>query len=141
MSGTENRSNLWPVLSILVALMLISLGFLIGPWTTSAVLVYIAMWLVFGGAFIFIMYPRRGVLYLRISACVLGVMMTLSMIDFIITQIQSGGSLWQPRSPIMGIFIVALPAFAFTIWGGKSKIGKRLLEHGSDQQNETSSKT
>ena len=128
------RSKLWPMLSVLVAIMLISLGFLLGPWTTSSVIVYIVLWLVFGGALIFIMFPTRGVVYLRISACVIGVMMTLSMIDFVLAQYNGGSSPWQLRSPVTGFFIVAIPAFAFTVWGEKSRIGKRLLEHGRDQQ-------
>ena len=65
------RSKLWPMLSVLVVIMLISLGFLLGPWTISSIIVYIALWLVFGGALIFIMFPTQGVVYLRISACVI----------------------------------------------------------------------
>ena len=139
MSGSVTRSRLWLVLSILVVLMLTGLGYFIGPWTTSAMLIYIAMWLVFGGALVFIMSPTRCILYLRISAGVLGLLMTLSMIDFINTQLQTSGSIFQLRSPIAGFFIVALPAFSFAIWGGKSRIGKRLLEHGCAQQEQPES--
>ncbi len=118
----------------MTVLSLISIGFIITDWTPSTIVVYAGIWILFGGAFTFILYPERSVWCLRISAGVLGVLMTLSMIDFVITQRHADGSFFQLRSPVVGFLVVGLPSFAFALWGGKSRIGRRLLEHGRAQR-------
>ncbi|MFG0313238.1 MAG: hypothetical protein ACF8LL_03525 [Phycisphaerales bacterium] len=119
-------------LLIFVVISLVSLGLLMPAWTATATAVYISLWVVFGGAVAFIIRPERTVWLLRLSAGVLGIIMTLSMIDFVIAQVRSGGSIIQTRSPIAGFILIGLPALAFAIWGGRSRIGKRLLDDGSD---------
>ncbi|MBO6739875.1 MAG: hypothetical protein JJ916_08460 [Phycisphaerales bacterium] len=119
-------------LLIFVVISLVSLGLLMPSWTAPATAVYISLWVVFGGAVAFIIRPERTVWLLRLSAGVLGIIMTLNMIDFVTAQVRSGGSIMQARSPIAGFIFVGLPALAFAIWGGRSGIGKRLLNDSSD---------
>lgn len=54
---------------------------------------------------------------LPVLAALLGVAMILNGISFVRTQLGSGGSLAGVRTPLVGVFLVGLPALLFAVTG------------------------
>ena len=107
----------WKLISIMVAISLGALGMLIPVWNFAGAAVYLGLWIVFGGAFVYLFSPKRGRTALRVAAGVLGVGMTLAAVDFVIQQYHANGPYISPRSPIIGFLVIGLPALSFAAFG------------------------
>ncbi len=122
-------------LLIFVVLSLVSLGFLMPAWTPAATGVYVALWIMFGGASLWIWKPTRSTeRLLRLAAGVLGVLMTVSMIDFLIAQVASRQAVVGGRTPLVGFFVIGLPAMWFALRGFKEP----LLDDQNDESDSDS---
>jgi hypothetical protein len=75
---------------------------------------------IFGGVSLWFWRPTRSnEKLLHAAAGVLGVIMTLSMIDFVITQITTRQPVVGGRTPLVGFFVIGLPAMWFAVRGFK----------------------
>jgi len=108
---------IWKLISVMVALSLVALGVLMPSWNFASAGLYMGLWIVFGGAFVYLFSPKHGRPALRIAAGVLGIGMTWAAIDFVIQQHQASGSFFQLRSPIVGFLVIGVPALYFAACG------------------------
>ncbi|GEM_PF-2814995 len=104
------------LLTLIVVPSLTLLGFLIPDWTTIAVLVYIGLWIVFGGAVLSFWIEKHAYPILRITALTIGLFYIFAAIDTILGVVQSGQSPGA-RNPIFGLLIIGIPALIFAITG------------------------
>ena len=119
------------LMTIIVILSLSALGPLMPQWTLTSTLVYIGLWILFGGAMAWLLWPQRAKPILRVSAGLLGVLMTLSALDFLINPPQGGGTIYWVRSPITGFILLGIPAISFALTG--------YSQHLPDKDEETNS--
>lgn len=119
-------------LLIVVVLSLGALGLLIPSWTPSAIGVYIALWVMFCGATLWLWRPGRSMVLLRVAAGVLGLLMTLSMIDFVHAQITTRQPIVGGRTPLVGFFVIGVPALVFAVRGPRGEMDPDAGE--ADQQ-------
>lgn len=104
------------LLTLIVIPSLALLGFLIPQWTTPATLVYVGLWIIFGGVTLAAWIPAHAIAVLRVSALVLGLFYIFAAIDTILGIVQTGQSP-SARNPVFGFLIIGLPALLFAIRG------------------------
>lgn len=82
---------------------------------------YVALWVMFGGATLWLWRPGRSTALLRVAAGVLGLLMTLSMIDFLHAQITTRQPIVGGRTPLVGFFVIGVPALVFAARGSRGE--------------------